>query len=69
MLVLLKWGFFNDEGVRIPQWYDSYPLTQQSMVRFLPQLKFHLERGESPGLCNSRRRNHEVWLDREEGLG
>ena len=30
-----------------------------------PQASFDLARGESPALCNSRRRNHEVWSHRE----
>ena len=39
------------------------------MIQIHSQLDFHLERGESPPLCNSRRRNHEVWSNREEGSG
>ena len=30
------------------------------MAQSHPQLNFHIDRGESPALCNSRRRNHKV---------
>ena len=36
---------------------DSYSIG----VRIHPQLDFHLEWGEPPALCKSRRRNHGVW--------
>ena len=39
------------------------------MVRILPQLNFHLEWAESPALCSSRRRNHEVSSRQEEVFG
>ena len=54
---------------KMAQCYDFHPLIVWSVVRINPQLNFHLEWGESPALCNSRRRNHEMWSHREEGPG
>ena len=44
-------------------------LSLWSVVRIHPLLGFHLEWGEPLALCNSRRRNPEVWSHREEWPG
>ena len=40
-------------------WFESLAWHDQTFT----------QRGESPALCNSGRRNHEVWSHREEGPG
>ena len=47
----------------------TFYCTLYIVIQIHSQLDFHLERGESLPLCNSRRRNHVVWSNREEGSG